>query len=77
MLCPYCNKEMTDGNLSGDGRSPLIFSPGDKRLPFFEMIGGTGKLTAAKSTFWNAGSRVKANFCRPCQKIIIDTDVVK
>ena len=30
MLCPYCNKEMVDGNLSGDGRSPLVFSPGDK-----------------------------------------------
>lgn len=77
MLCPYCNKEMLDGNLSCDARTSLIFSPGDKRMPFFEMIGGTGKLTAAKSTFWESGSRVKANFCRPCQKIIIDTDVVK
>ena len=77
MLCPYCNQEMTDGNLSGDGRSPLIFSPGDKRLPFFELIGGTGKLTAARQTFWEAGSRVKANFCKACKKIIIYTDVVK
>ena len=77
MLCPYCNQEMTDGNLSGDGRSPLIFSPGDKRLPFVEMIGGTGKLTAARHSFWEAGSRVKANFCKACKKIIIDTDVVK
>lgn len=77
MLCPWCSKEMTDGNLSGDGRSPLIFSPGDKRLPFFEMIGGTGRLTAAKTSFWAAGSRVKAQFCEGCKKIIIDTDVVK
>ena len=77
MRCPCCNQEMTNGNLSGDGRSPLIFSPGDKRMPFFEMIGGTGKLTAARNTFWEAGSRVKAYFCRPCQKSIIDTDVVK
>lgn len=76
MLCPYCNKEMTDGNLSCDGRSGLIFSPGDKRMPFFDMIGGTGKLTAAYGGVWTA-LRVKANFCRPCQKIIIDTDVVK
>ena len=76
MLCPYCNKEMTDGNLAGDGRSPLIFSPGDKRLPFFERIGGSGNLTAAEVNVWK-GIRVKANFCRPCQKIIIDTDVVK
>ena len=29
MLCPYCNKEMIDGNISCDGRSSLIFSPGD------------------------------------------------
>ena len=35
MLCPYCNKEMIDGNLSCDGRSSLIFSPGDKRMSFF------------------------------------------
>ena len=76
MLCPYCNAEMTDGNLSCDGRSSLIFSPGDKRMPFFEMIGGTGRLTAALGGIWS-GIRVKANFCRPCQKIIIDTDVVK
>ena len=76
MLCPYCNQEMTDGNLSGDGRSSLIFSPGDKRLPFFELIGGTGRLTAAQDNVWTY-SKVKANFCRPCKKIIIDTDVVK
>lgn len=76
MRCPYCSKEMTDGNLSGDGRSPLIFSPGDKRMPFFEMIGGTGRLTAANGGAWS-GIRVKAYFCRDCQKSIIDTDVVK
>ena len=76
MLCPYCSKEMIDGNISCDGRSSLIFSPGDKRMPFFEMIGGTGRLTAANGGV-RAGIRVKANFCRPCQKIIIDTDVVK
>ena len=67
---------MIDGNLSCDCRSSLIFSPGDKRMPFFEMIGGTGRLTAANGGVWT-GIRVKANFCRPCQKIIIDTDVVK
>lgn len=77
MNCPYCNQEMMDGNLSGDGRSPLIFSPGDKRMPFFEMIGGTGRLTAAKDTFWTAASSVKARFCKGCKKIIIDTDVAK
>ena len=76
MLCPYCNKEMIDGNLSCDGRSSLIFSPGDKRMSFFDLIGGSGRLTAANGGAW-AGIRVKANFCRPCQKIIIDTDVVK
>lgn len=76
MICPYCNQEMVDGNLSCDGRSSLIFSPGDKRMPFSEMIGGTGRLTASQGGVWR-GIRVKANFCRLCQKIIIDTDVVK
>ena len=76
MLCPYCNKEMIDGNLSCDPRSGLIFSPGDKPLKFFDRIGGSGNLTAAEVNVWK-GIRVKANFCRLCQKIIIDTDVVK
>ena len=76
MLCPYCNKEMTDGNLSCDARSSLIFSPGDKPLGFFDRIGGTGQLAAAKQKMWS-GIVVKANFCKACQKIIIDTDVVK
>ncbi len=76
MLCPYCNKEMTDGNLSCDPRGGMIFSPGDKPMKFFDRIGGTGRLTAAKNNVWTA-IIVKANFCRPCQKIIIDTDVVK
>ena len=76
MLCPYCNAEMTDGNLSYDPRRALIFSPGDKPMKFFDCIGGTGRLTAAEKHIWTVGI-VKANFCRPCQKIIIDTDVVK
>ena len=76
MLCPYCNNEMTDGNLSCDARSGLIFSPGDKPLKFFDRIRGSGRLTAANGGVW-AGIRVKANFCKACQKIIIDTDVVK
>ncbi len=76
MICPYCNNEMIDGNISCDGRSSLIFSPGDKRMPFFELIGGTGRLTAAQQKLWT-GIVVKANFCKACQKIIIDTDVVK
>lgn len=76
MLCPYCGAEMIDGNLSCDGRSSLIFSPGDKRLGFCELIGGTGKLTEAKQVPWS-GILVKADFCRPCRKIIIDTDVAK
>lgn len=76
MICPYCNKEMTDGNLSCDPRSGLIFSPGDKPLKFFDRIGGSGALTAAQVKWWT-GIIVKANFCKACQKIIIDTDVVK
>ena len=76
MLCPYCNQEMTDGTLSCDGRSSLLFSRGDKRMPFSEMLGGTGRLTAAQHRFWQ-GIVVKANFCPKCKKIIIDTDVVK
>lgn len=74
MLCPYCNKDMIDGNISCDGRSGLLFSKGDKRMPFGEMIDGTGRLTAAKQKLWT-GIVVKAQFCKDCRKIIIDTDV--
>ena len=68
MLCPYCNKEMIDGNLSCDGRSSLIFSPGDKRMPFFEMIGGTGRLTAANGGAWAGMEFVTERLLRLCRR---------
>ncbi len=78
MKCPYCEKEMVEGTLSGDMRSILTFSPDDKPLRWYDRLAGTGRLTAAmKGSWYTYTYKVKAQFCNVCKKIIIDTDVSK
>lgn len=76
MKCPYCDKEMAEGTLSGDMRANLTFSPDDKPLRWYDRLAGTGRLTAAMKGPWYT-NKVKAQFCNACKKIIIDTDVTK
>ncbi|MBE6901283.1 MAG: hypothetical protein E7478_02305 [Ruminococcaceae bacterium] len=75
MICPFCDKEMLKGTMSGDGRTRIRWKEGDKPMGIFEGIGGIGLVTAAKYT-WGAFA-IKTYFCRKCKKMIIDTDVTK
>ena len=75
MLCPYCQKEMQRGIVSGDGRSKVYFNPSDKPKSLMDKLDGSGKLTAIKYTL--ATFRVEANYCDSCKKMIIDTDLSK
>lgn len=78
MKCPYCEKEMVAGTLSGDMRAVLTFSPDDKPLRWYDRLAGTGRLTAATKGSWLTYTyKVEAQFCNACKKIIIDTDVTK
>ena len=74
MLCPYCNNEMQHGEIFGDARGGMRFREDGKKLGFFEMLAGAGRITAVKG--W-AQNIIPADFCRQCKKMIIETDITK
>ncbi|MBR1863354.1 MAG: hypothetical protein IJ806_04640 [Ruminococcus sp.] len=74
MICPYCNKEMKKGILSGDGRSAVTWKEGDKKAGFYDKLGLAGyTVTAVRRTL--AAFTVESYFCPECKKMIFDTDV--
>ncbi len=73
MYCPFCGNEMERGILSGDGRSPVVWKEGYKKAGFMEQITGTGAVTAVRKTL--TSFMIETYFCRPCGKMIFDTDV--
>ncbi len=73
MICPYCNKEMKKGVLSGDGRSTVSWKEGDKKANFWDKIGGVCNVDAMKYTL--ATFSAEAHYCPDCKKMIIDTDI--
>ncbi len=75
MKCPYCNQEMQEGIISGDGRSGVYWKTGDKKANFMDMLGGTGKIEAVKYTL--ASFTIDANYCAACKKMIFETDISK
>ncbi len=75
MICPFCNKEMKKGILSGDGRSMLTWKAGNKKAGFLDKIDGLGRVTAAKRSL--SSFTIDAYFCSSCRKMIFDTDIVK
>ena len=48
MLCPYCSNEMQHGEIFGDARGGMRFREDGKKLGFFEMLAGAGRITAVK-----------------------------
>ena len=66
---------MKKGRLSGDARQGISWKEGDKKASFFDKMGGSHRLTAAKSGL--SMFTIEAHFCPDCQKMIIDTDVAK
>ncbi len=75
MICPYCGREMKKGILSGDGRNAVSWKAGDKKVGFLERLNGSGRVTAAEIKL--ASFIIESFFCRPCRKMIFDTDVTK
>lgn len=73
MNCPYCEKEMKKGIISGDGRSGVYWKAGEKRTDFKDKLGGTGKLKAVKYSL--AVFEIQACYCPKCKKMIFDTEV--
>ncbi len=75
MICPFCNKEMIKGVLSGDGRSMVTWKAGDKKANVLDKIDGLGKVTAVKRSL--ATFTIETFFCSSCKKMIFDTDITK
>ena len=73
MVCPFCGKEAEKGILSGDGRSRVRWKAGEKKAGFVDALSDSGRVTAVDYSL--ASFAAEAYFCRPCRKMIIDTDV--
>jgi len=74
MKCPYCEKEMQKGIMSGDGRAPVTWKEGEKKTGTFDRwVLGTGTVTAAKMSL--TAFSIESYYCRDCRKMIFDTDI--
>lgn len=73
MKCPYCEKEMQNGTISGDGRSGVYFNEGTNRVSMMDKLVGKGKVLAVN--YGLATFTVEANYCPSCKKLIIDTEI--
>ncbi len=70
MKCPYCNEEMTKGDIYGD-RYPLKWLPRNKKLLFGLWAAGGVRLGEGGGGF-GVRPRVEARLCSACKKIVID-----
>ncbi len=73
MNCPFCNKEMIKGIISGDGRSRVAWKAGDKKRGLVDALCGIGKLTAPKYSL--ASFMIESFYCTDCKKMIFDTEI--
>ena len=73
MKCPFCDKEMTKGFISGDGRSGVYWNEGAEKRSVADKIVGVGKITAAKHSLTQF--KIEADYCPACKKMIFDTDI--
>ena len=73
MNCPFCEKEMTKGTLSGDGRTKVRWDADGEKIGLFDkmFIG----LVDAEYTFTKF--RIKSFYCENCKKMIFDTNLSK
>ncbi len=76
MICPYCNNEMLEGNLNGDGRGGVHWKEGTRHSSVIDKICGTGELTATSYTAFSR-FQIDCHYCPRCKKIIIDTEVTR
>ena len=73
MKCPYCDREMKEGILYGDGRSSVRWNEGDKKVPLIDAMGGKGRLSATEYSLTTF--TIESYYCDSCEKLIIDTEI--
>ena len=75
MKCPFCDREMKKGIISGDGRGRVYWKSGDKKAGLADKLVGTGQLTAVKYSL--AVFTIESYYCEACKKMIFETDISK
>ena len=73
MKCPYCENEMVNGALKGDGRTKVRWHNDGKKIGNWEKITSGKGMIEAKYTITTFA--IKGYYCDKCEKIIIDSKV--
>ena len=77
LICPFCGKEMTAGQLTGDGRAPVRFirvGAYPTKLDRLLADPNEGRLRAAKGNVFTS-FKIDSHYCPDCKKMIIETDI--
>ena len=69
--CPYCQNEMKKGFIQGDGEQPLIWLEENQEKNFIQKIINNNCIVLEEAKMFHI-TRVSANYCDMCKKIIID-----
>lgn len=72
MKCPFCEKEMKKGVISGDGRSRIFWEPQNEKLSVMDKIVGKGMIDAEYSL---SKFKIHAEYCDACKKMIFSTNI--
>lgn len=72
MKCPYCNNDMQEGILKGDGRTGMKFIREGEKYSIGDIFTGKGMIDANYK--WGVLT-IDAHYCDTCKKMIIDTDI--
>lgn len=76
MKCPYCDQEMQQGEILADPRGGMVFQQEGQKIGFFDGLAGVGRIEAARGSGWTK-TRIPADYCPRCKKMIFDTEVTK
>ncbi len=72
MKCPFCEKEMKRGIMSGDGRSKIFWEPENEKLGVIDKIVGKGMIDAEYSL---TKFKIRTEYCDECKKMIFSTNI--
>ncbi len=73
MKCPFCEREMIEGVMSGDGRSKVYWETPEVKLGVMDKFVGKGKVENV--TYSLTKFKLKTNYCPYCKKMIFDTNI--
>lgn len=73
MKCPFCEQEMIEGVMSGDGRSRVYWETPGNQLSFIDVIAGKGQVKNVEYSLTKF--KIKGDYCPRCKKMIFDTNI--